>query len=178
MKDHAGFLKAASLVARKHPEVRFLLVGTGVVKEQPALAQVIAEQHLQDRTFLLGERADIPRLTAALDIACSASAWGEGFSNVVGEAMACGVPCVVTEVGDSAYAVGQTGLVVPARNPQSLAQALSRLIEAGPEHRRQLGEAARRRVEKEFSLPAIVRRYEDLYQAHSSPHSATNGQPH
>lgn len=175
MKDHAGFLKAAGLVARRHPEVRFLLVGTGVVREEPGLAQLIAEQQLHDRAFLVGERADIPRLTAALDIACSASAWGEGFPNVVGEAMACGVPCVVTDVGDSAYAVGETGFAVAPHDPQAFAQALSRLIEAGPEYRQRLGEAARRRVEKEFSLPAIVRRYEDLYQAHGGAQSATNG---
>ncbi len=111
----------------------------------------------------MGERSDIPRLSAALDIACSASAWGEGFSNSIGEAMACAVPAVVTDVGDSAYLVGDTGRVVPPRDPSALAQGFGELIEAGVAKRRQLGEAARKRIELNFSLPAIVRRYEDLY---------------
>jgi glycosyltransferase involved in cell wall biosynthesis len=166
MKDHASFLKAAGLVAQTHPEVRFLLAGIGVTKDQPALWNLVAEQRLQNRAFLLGERLDMPRLTTALDIACSASAWGEGFSNSIGEAMTCGVPCVVTDIGDSAQIVSNTGLSVPPRDRQALAQALRDLIEAGPARRQQLGAAARRRVESEFSLPAIVRRYEDLYRKH------------
>jgi glycosyltransferase involved in cell wall biosynthesis len=164
MKDHAGFLRAAGLVAAHHPEARFVLIGKDVSGEQPALREIIAEQRLQDRVFLLGERSDTPRLIAALDIACSASAWGEAFSLAIGEAMACGVPCVVTDVGDSAYIVGDTGLSVPPREPLALAQTIGRLIDAGVAYRRQLGTAARRRVESEFSLPAIARRYDKLYR--------------
>jgi glycosyltransferase involved in cell wall biosynthesis len=164
MKDHASFLRAAGLVARAHPAVRFLLVGKGLTVEEPKLLKIIGEQHLHGCIFLLGERSDIPRLTASLDIACSASAWGEGFSNSIGEAMACGVPCVVTDVGDSSHIVGDTGLSVPPRDPDALARAIGRLIEAGPEHRRHLGAAARRRIEDGFSIPAIARCYEDLYR--------------
>lgn len=163
LKDHAGFFRAAALVSKVHPEVRFLLAGRGVSMEQPELAKLAEEHQLQGRTLLLGERTDIPGLTAALDIACSSS-WAEGFSNSIGEAMACAVPCVVTDSGDSAYIVGETGLVVPARNSDALGQAICQLIEAGPAVRRGLGEAARRRVEGEFSLSAIARRYEDLYR--------------
>src|SRR3989442_6924422 len=105
----------------------------------------------------------MPRLTGALDIACSAS-WSEGFSNSIGEGLACSVPCVVTDVGDSRDIVSDTGLSVPPRDPQALAGAISSLIAAGKEYRRQLGAAARQRGEKEFSLPAIVRRYEDVYR--------------
>lgn len=167
MKDHAGFLQAARLVLQAHPSVKFALIGRDIDKESP-IVDLIQQNGLQDRVFLLGERRDIPRLTAALDIACSASAWGEGFSNTIGEAMACGVPCVVTDVGDSAYAVGDTGLAVSSRNPKALADAISHLVAAGPEHRRSLGQAARRRIEIEFALPMIVRRYEDLYQQYTS----------
>src|SRR5258708_6208084 len=162
-KDHAGFLRAAGMVARLYAKGRFALAGTGVDREQPALLKLIEEYQLQGRVFLMGERSDIPRLSAALDIACSASAWGEGFSNSIGEAMACAVPAVVTDVGDSAYLVGDTGRVVPPRDPSALAQGFGELIEAGVAKRRQLGEAARKRIELNFSLPAIVRRYEDLY---------------
>jgi glycosyltransferase involved in cell wall biosynthesis len=165
VKDHASFLRAANLVARTHPHVRFLLVGKGLAEKEPVLTKLIREQHLESRIFLLGERLDMPRLTAALDIACSAS-WGEGFSNTIGEAMACGVPCVVTDVGDSARLVADTGLSVPPRDPQGLAQAISRLISAGAAHRQELGAAARRRVESEFSLPVVARQYEKLYREH------------
>lgn len=166
MKDHAGFFQAARLVSQAHPSVRFVLIGRSTDAQSP-VADLARANQLEDRVFLLGERSDMPRLTAALDIACSASAWGEGFSNTIGEAMACGVPCVVTDVGDSAYAAGDTGIAVPPSNPQALADAISRLVVAGPEHRRCLGQAARRRIETEFSLPAIVKQYEDLYRQYA-----------
>jgi len=76
------------------------------------------------------------------------------------------VPCVVTDVGDSAYIIGDTGLSVPPSDPLALAHAIIRLIEAGPERRWQLGLAARQRVKSEFSLPSDRRRYEELYQQH------------
>lgn len=171
MKDHAGFFRAARIVAQAHPSVRFVLSGRGTDAQSP-VADLARASQLQDRVFLLGERPDIPRLTAALDIACSASAWGEGFSNTVGEAMTSGVPCVVTDVGDSAYAIGDTGISVPPSNPQALADAISRLVLAGPEQRRCLGEAARRRIETEFSLPAIASRYEELYRQYALAQSA------
>lgn len=163
MKDHAGFLQAAKVVSQAHPSVKFALIGRNIDKESP-IVDLIQQNGLQDRVFLLGERRDIPRLTAALDIACSASAWGEGFSNTIGEAMACGVPCVVTDVGDSAYAVGDTGLAVPPGNPKALADAISQLVAGGPEHRQSLGQAARHRIETEFALSMIVHQYEDLYR--------------
>lgn len=163
MKDHIGFLKAAGLVVRSYPEAMFVLAGTGISSKQPELAEAIKQNELQNHVILLGERSDIQRLNNAFDIGCSASAWGEGFSNSIGEAMACGVPCAVTDVGDSAYIVEKTGLVAPPREPQALANAIVQLIGMGWAGRQQLGAKARNRIETEFSLPAIVRRYEDLY---------------
>ena len=78
--------------------------------------------------------------------------------------MACGIPCVVTDVGDSAIIVGDTGKVVPPKDPEALAGAWLDLIRQGEDARRRLGEAARRRIEKKFSLPVIAKRYEALYQ--------------
>ncbi len=166
MKDHAGFLRAAARVVDKCPSVQFALIGHGI-KEQPALTALIAELGIGGHVLLLGERQDIPRLTAAFDIACSAS-WAEAFCMAIGEAMACGVPCVATDVGDSGSLVGDTGLCVAPRDAEALAQAIVKLISAGPECRRQLGAAARRRVEEQFSLPEIVSRYEALYGKHLS----------
>lgn len=163
MKDHAGFLRAVALLAGAHPEVYFLLIGKGL-QERSEIRALLQELRLHERVLCLGERADMPRLMAALDIYCSSSAWGEAFSIALGEAMACGVPCVVTDVGDSAYIVADTGLSVPPNSPPALAQGLGRLLEAGPERRHQLGIAARQRVEAEFSLAEIARRYESLYE--------------
>jgi glycosyltransferase involved in cell wall biosynthesis len=163
VKGHSSFLQSAALVAREHPSSHFVLAGSGVSSEEPMLRSLIAEHRLESRTFLLGERSDIPKLTAALDIACSASL-GEGFSNAIGEAMACGVPCVVTDVGDSAYVVADAGLLVPPGDPAAMADAIGQLIEAGPQRRLRLGAAARQRIENEFSLSAVVRRYGDLYE--------------
>jgi glycosyltransferase involved in cell wall biosynthesis len=77
--------------------------------------------------------------------------------------MACGTPCVVTDVGDSALIVGETGVVVPPGDPDALAEAWRKLIEAGPEVRRRLGIAARHRVQQHFALPAVVERYQAIY---------------
>ena len=162
-KDHRNFVEAAARLRTDCPQVHFLLCGDGVNWNNAELTGWIGEAGLRQQFHLLGRREDMPRLTAALDIASSSSC-GEGFSNVIGEAMACGVPCAVTDVGDSAFIVGETGLVVPPRNPEALAQAWKKLIQMGPEGRQKLGEAARKRILENFSLPDIVARYEALYK--------------
>jgi glycosyltransferase involved in cell wall biosynthesis len=164
VKDQPGFLRAALAVQAQPRDVHFVLAGADVVPGNPALAPVLAGQPAAARVHLLGECKDVPRLMAALDILVSSSV-GEGFPNVVGEAMACGVPCVVTDVGDSARIVGEAGMVVPPRDPAALAQAMQKLIDAGPDYRRRLGRAGRKRVEENFSLECVVRRYEELYWA-------------
>jgi glycosyltransferase involved in cell wall biosynthesis len=130
--------------------------------DSPELARGVAEHRLEGRVFLLGVRRDMERLNAALDIACSASSHGEGFSNAIGEAMACGVPCVATDVGDSARLVGNAGMIVAPRDPAALARALGELIEAGAAGRRRLGDTARRRVERDFSLHVVAQRYREF----------------
>ena len=93
---------------------------------------------------------------------CS-SAYGEAFPVAIGEAMACGVPCVVTDVGDSALLVGDTGQVVAAGAPGELSEAWRHVLEMDPTQRKRLGQEARKRVEEHFSLPVIVNRYESVY---------------
>jgi len=165
MKDHRNFLNAAALLGKEFSDVRFLLVGCGMDADSPALGKMIAESGLGDRVLLLGERKDIPQLNAALDIASSTSAWGEGFANVIGEAMSCGVPCVVTDVGDSAWIVGSTGKVVPRSDPVALAAAWKSLILIGRGERQALGILARQRVIEKFSLEPVVDQYEELYES-------------
>lgn len=164
MKDHANFLQATALLLKDYPEVRFVLVGTGVNQENQNLHQLIRNLGIVNQIYLLGERSDIPRLTAALDISTSASAYGEAFPLVLAEAMSCGVPCVVTDVGDSAWIVGNTGRVVPPRDPEALANAWKELIALGVEGRETLGRAARERIIECFALDSVVDQYEALYE--------------
>lgn len=168
MKDHAAFLEAAQLVARARQNVRFLLIGKGT----QTLAPSVAEKGLTDQVRILGYRSDIECLLPGVDVLCLSSAFGEGFPNVLGEAMACGIPCVSTDVGDARSIIGATGLIVPVRSPASLAQAIVDLIDRGPAAREQLGRAARARIETDYSLARVVGRYttlySDLYSTHSS----------
>jgi glycosyltransferase involved in cell wall biosynthesis len=164
MKDHPNFLRAAALLSETAPDTHFLLIGRKVDEENRELRQLIEELGLANRTHLLGERNDMPRLAAALDIFSLSSSYGESFPNVTGEAMACGVPCVVTDVGDALWIVGDTGRVVPPSNHVALADAWKEMIALGAEGRAALGRAARARVIEQFPLASVVARYEALYE--------------
>lgn len=162
-KDHLNFIKAAALLQKEIPDVQFLLCGDDIIWENHKLSKWIEDAGLSNNFHLLGRRDDIPQIMTALNIA-SSSSYGEGFPNVVGEAMACGVPCVVTDVGDSALIVGDTGIVVPPKDSNDLALAWKELIEIGKDRRQRLGDNARRRIREKFSLPSVVERYEELYK--------------
>ena len=162
IKDHANFLHAARLLLETHLDVQFVLSGKGISWKNGPLSDLIYDLGIVERVHLLGERLDMPRLTASFDIA-SSSSYGEGFSNVIGEAMSCGVPCVVTDVSDSPKIVVETGKVVPPHDPEAFAAACRSLIDLGPSGRRALGEAARLRVIENFSLSSVVAQYEALY---------------
>ena len=162
MKGHANFLRAVAQVRIDCPTARFVMAGTDVTTENSELMGLVRELGVGDGVFLLGELADTARLMAALDILCLPSS-SEGFPNVVGEAMACAVPCVATDVGDAAWVVGETGVVVPPRNPEALAEGLTLLLQTSRAARAELGGRARRRIEEHFTLTAITRQYADLY---------------
>ena len=164
MKDHRTFLAAAAQLAAQRPDLVFVLIGPGVTMTNPAVAEAIAGLDLEGKLRLLGDRSDIGRIYPALDIVALSSAYGEGFPNVIAEAMCCGVPCVATDVGDTAEIIGPTGVVVAPRDANALAGALHRLIAAGPDARRTLGLEARRRIVQNYDLGEIVRQYEALYE--------------
>jgi glycosyltransferase involved in cell wall biosynthesis len=164
MKDHANFLRAAKQLSATHPRAVFVLVGEGADASNPELGALIAQLDLRDRVRLCGRRADVAAIDNALDIAASASAWGEAFPNATAEAMACGVPCVVTDVGDAPAIVDDTGVVVPPRDAAALAAAWASLADLDTEARRALGLRARRRVVDQYALDANARRYADLYR--------------
>jgi len=154
MKDHATLLKAIGRVTKEinnsneiH-KVLFLLTGHNVTSD------------LSNNSLIrfLGERPDVPQIMSALDILISSSAWGEGFPNVIGEAMASEVPCVVTNVGDSAYIVGKYGKVCPIGDDQCIAKNLLQFIK-NDSQRKKLGKQSRKRIEKYYSIDKIKEEY-------------------
>lgn len=166
-KDHESFVKAAAILHRNHPDVHFLLMGSGMERGNEILCGWIEREEMSDRIHLLGNRTDLREIVPGLDISTMAAAYGEGFPNVVGEAMACGVPCVVTDVGDSAAIIGPTGVVVPPKNPEALVQGWQQLIDLGEEARKDLGFQARKRVMANYSIESVSRRYAELYATHA-----------
>jgi glycosyltransferase involved in cell wall biosynthesis len=162
-KDHATFVKAAGRLHAVRPEVHFLMVGAGLEPDNQALREIAPRLFTTSVVHLLGIRHDIPRLLAALDL-FTLTSLGEGFPNVVGEAMACGVPCVVAATAGNAPAiVGDTGVVVSPRDAQILAEAWERLLNYSMAERQALGQAARERIQEFYSLDAVVRQYEGLF---------------
>ncbi len=128
MKGHATFLRAAAKLSREREDVRFICVGGGQAEFGANLKALAEDLKIDKRVIWTGVRSDMRHVFNSLDVLCSASEFGEGFSNVISEAMACGIPCVVTDVGDSARIVGDFGLVVPPRNPDRLCEALARVL--------------------------------------------------
>lgn len=163
MKDHASLIRAAGQLAAKGVDLFLVMVGEGVTPQNQELAGVVASAGLAKRVALLGERSDIPGIVPAFDLAVLCSAWGEGFPNVLGEAMACGVPCVATDVGDCGHLLTVGGTLVPVRDPEALAAAMEHLLRLPEDRRREIGAAGRERIEREFALAAIARRYTTLY---------------
>jgi glycosyltransferase involved in cell wall biosynthesis len=131
MKDHPLFLEAAALLAKNRTDTRFVCVGDGPAEYQTKMQRLAQTLGLGERLLWAGPREDMPAIFNALDIAVSSS-YGEGMSNVIAEAMACGVPCVVTNVGDSAWMVGDTGEVVPPKDLVALRNAMERLLDQRP----------------------------------------------
>ena len=164
MKDHDTFIRGAGLIRQTVPDVRFIMAGSGATSQNTALMDMLRHANLVDCFYLLGMRADTPRLMAALDLFCSTSAFGEGFSNVVGEAMASGVRCVVTNVGDSAQIVGDTGCVVPPRDPAAFAHACVTLLTMPADERSRMGLDSAQRIREHFELRNVHEQYRSLYR--------------
>lgn len=162
-KNHKGFFEAASLIHQKRPDIHFLLAGEGIEASNPELWKYVEQAEIQNVTHLLGCRKDVPRLMAALDVLASSSSYGEAFPNVLGEAMACGAPCVVTDVGDSAQIVGNTGRVVRIGDMEALAKRILELLAMDLEQRRALGMKARLRIKENFDVRKITLKYEQYF---------------
>jgi glycosyltransferase involved in cell wall biosynthesis len=158
-KDYPTFLRAAALVARSAPRCRFVCVGYDPHGLRSGFEELARDLGVAERVSWLGQRRDMAAVYNALDLNVSSSAWGEGTPNAIAEGMACGVPAVVTDSGDSAWTVGQTGLVTPKGDPEALARAILAMLE-----RIRRGEAdraaIRARIVDTMSLDSLAQRTE------------------
>jgi glycosyltransferase involved in cell wall biosynthesis len=155
IKGHKTFLKAAEIIDQIMPGTRYLIVGNGEIQLEKDLTSFSETLCLKDKVYWIPTQKDLLAVYNALDI-CVSSSIGEGFPNVIAEAMACGIPCVVTDVGDSARIVGQTGEIVPKENAHKLADAILLLAKKGVEERQELGRKARERIIEMFSVEKMV----------------------
>jgi len=163
-KDHETLFAALDLLAAEGLDFQCLLVGTGMTSENTELNEVLMKRSISQRVVLAGRRSDIPEVMSALDLHVLSSS-SEAFPNVLAEAMACGTPCVSTDVGDAALIVGDTGWIVPPGSPEQLANALRsavleyRLVEDWQNRKRE----ARKRIEQRFSLEGMVANFNSLW---------------
>ena len=170
MKDHRNLIKAARQLHDRSCDVQVVFIGTGNESQKNDLRTYIAECGLEDRVTFMGLRQDVQMIMPGFDVFCLPSAWGEAFPLVVCEAMACGVPCVVTDVGDAAWIVGDTGLVAPRQDSNALANALQAMCDLGDDALKQRGATARQRISEEFPLSKMVASYQDFAESIQSKH--------
>src|SRR5690625_4333588 len=165
-KDHANFLEAVHLLKKKHANVKCILVGRCINNANKELTVKISKLDLQDTVYLLDQQSDIPELMNALDIHVLSSSFGEAFPNVLAEAMACGTPCVTTDVGDASLIVGSTGWVVPVRDSVALADAIVEALdekEQQPENWRDRQQQCRDRIVENFSIEKMIQQYHKVW---------------
>lgn len=165
-KDHANLLTALGQLQEAGSSFHCVLIGTEVTPDNTQLRELITRHGLEGRVHLLGRRDDIPAVMNALDLHVLPSSFGEAFPNVLAEAMACGTPCVTTEVGDAARIVGKTGWVVPPSNPGRLAEALQEALAEwqDPNRWQPRQAAARQRIVDHFSIETMVKAYHQVWQ--------------
>jgi glycosyltransferase involved in cell wall biosynthesis len=157
MKDHPTFLEAAAILAGRKEGMRFVSVGAGSPDHAARLREQARRLGLEGKMIWAGPRGDLSAAYNAIDVLVSSS-FAEGFSNVLGEAMACGVPCVATDVGDAREILGDVGIVVPRRDPQALAAGIMALLDRLSFERASLCARARQRISENFSVETLVGR--------------------
>lgn len=162
-KDHMNLILAAAKLVVNNCDLVFMLVGRDITTQNAVLMQWINDNGVRDNFILLGERNDVNLCFNAMDIFCLHSR-SEALPNVISEAMCSGVPCVVTDVGDCASMLGGNGMVVPAENPEALAQGIQKIINLNVQERLVMGKRSRDYAIQNYSLEAAVRKYEALYK--------------
>jgi glycosyltransferase involved in cell wall biosynthesis len=162
MKDHHTLFSAIAKVLDVEPDIHFVLVGRDVTSENEFFAKELTRHKLTDRVHLLGDRRDVPKIVPGFDLMVLSSAYGEGTPNVLIEGMACGVPCVTTDVGDAALVVGEYGRVVPTGDAEALAREILNWSQLSDEQKADLSRDVRERVEQNYGIAQIIDQYDDL----------------
>lgn len=163
LKNHAGFVRACGFLAERIPHLRILMCGKYIDPSNDILMAMLDEAGLAGRVSLLGEQMNMPAYYSAIDTFCLASL-SEAFPNVVGEAMACSVPCIVTDVGDSKSILGDGGLVVKAGDDRALSDAILKMSFLSNDERKLMGFYARNRIKSQYSMQSYAIKYEKLYE--------------
>lgn len=164
VKDYPTFLEAAALLARRKEGMRFVSVGAGPPEYAAHLRQQACRLGLEGKMIWAGVRGDMPAAYNALDLLVSSS-FGEGFSNALAEGMACGVPCVATDVGDAREILGDVGIVVPRRDPKALAAGITALLDRLSIERASLCASVRQQISENFSVDTLVARTKAALEA-------------
>jgi glycosyltransferase involved in cell wall biosynthesis len=162
-KDHRTFILAAEILISMIPDVHFILAGKDIETGNSKLVSWIKSAGLEKHFHLLGLRADSSRLYAALDIGTLSSANGEGLPISICEAMACGLPCVVTDIGDSSEVIGETGITVQPGNPIELANGWKKILSLNAEEYAKMRIQARSRIERLYNIIETADRYHNIY---------------
>jgi glycosyltransferase involved in cell wall biosynthesis len=168
VKNHAGFFAAAQAIHAALPDVRFVLAGTDIINHNQTLMAMIDKAGLRGQTHLLGAHDDIASIMNGIDVLLSSS-HGEAFPNVLGEAMACGTPCVTTDVGDCKTIVDEIGGVVKAGDMDALAKETIAILSLSAKKRSILARNARMRIESHYEIGKIASDFRACYiQVHES----------
>ena len=162
IKNHIGLLQAFSDVYHNAKNVFLLMAGPGIDSSNRHLTEIIKSQQLQNNVLLMGETNDVLPSLNACDVYVSSS-FSEAFPNTIGEAMACGVPCIATDVGDCSYIIGKAGLIIPVNDHKALVNAMTKLFESTEKERKQLGVMALQRIQENFQIASMTQSYEELY---------------
>ena len=163
-KDHLNLLNALSLIRLKNINFFCVLVGLNINKKNISLVSDIKRLNLSKHIKLLGQNDNISQVMNGLDLHVLSSSYGEGFPNVVAESMACGTPCIVTDIGDSAYVIGKTGWIVPPKSSIKLARAIEKaLIEKDTIKWNKRCKKARLRVKENFSIGNMIKLYNKVW---------------
>ena len=165
MKDHENLLMALSLIKKQNIDFFCILAGSNVDKKNMKLVNIIKRLKLSNYVKLLGSHNNIVEVMNEIDVYVQSSGYGEGFPNVVAEAMACETPCIVTNVGDAAFIVGKTGWVVPKNNSLKLSKAIMNSIfsKMKTKNWQQRCNQARLRIVQNFDIDIMVHSYNKLW---------------
>ena len=165
-KDHLNLLNALSLIRRKNIDFFCVLVGSNINNKNIILTSKIKKLKLSKNVKLLGQNDNILEVMNGLDILVQSSKYGEGFPNVIAESMACGTPCIATDVGDAAFIIGKTGWVVPPNNSIKLAKVIEKVLnEIGTKNWNKRCYEARLRIKKNFTVNKMLQSYNEVWSS-------------